>query len=79
MDTASSQPGGSNGKRTIIIMGEVKGNMDINVAIEPCGSEAKMEKLVAKLITSGIVTGNINCCVSASLSTAEPIAANMAL
>ena len=79
MDSANSQPGGLNGSRTIIIIGEVSGNKDINVAILPCGSEPKMEKLLAKLMIKGMVTGSMNCCVSDSLSTADPMAANMEL
>ena len=39
----------------------------------------QLEIPVTKLKINGMVTGNINCWVSVSLSTAEPMAANMEL
>ncbi|MNE59648.1 hypothetical protein D3C80_1547580 [compost metagenome] len=65
--------------RTIITTGEKKGIIDIqnDIGLSGLFTTKLIEKMKAK--TSGKVTGIINCCVSVSLSTAEPIAAKMAL
>ena len=65
------------GTLAIITMGEVRGIIENQKAILPSGlSKALIKTMMAAI--SGKLTGNINCCVSDSLSTAEPMAANMA-
>lgn len=65
------------GIRIIMIIGEVKGIIESQKATGPLGLLIT-KLLMSKANTSGIVMGNMNCCVSASLSTAEPTAANNA-
>ncbi len=68
------QYGTPKGIRAIITIGEVKGIIENQKAIELSGfCMVPMATIRASII--GIVTGSINCCVSVSLSTAEPIAA----
>ena len=76
-DKANSQTGTPKGRRTIITMGEVKGMMLNQNAIAPSGSSITLVVATIPKI-KGIVTGSINCWVSVSLSTAEPIAAKRA-
>ena len=60
---------------TGIIIGEVKGITESQKANAPSGFLI-MPCAAINAMIKGTVTGNINCCVSVSLSTAEPIAAN---
>ena len=77
IDNNNSHIGTPNGKRTIMTIGDVNGKMEKNCAMLLSGSLIMFCAMI-KLKMSGIVTGKINCWVSASLSTAEPIAANKA-
>ena len=65
------------GIRAIITTGDVNGIMLNQTATGPSGL---MIEILATISArkSGKVTGNMNCCVSDSLSTAEPIAAKRA-
>ena len=54
-----------------------EGLIDIQKAIGPAGSFIITPRNIIQKI-KGIIIGNINCCESASLSTAEPIIANKA-
>jgi hypothetical protein len=70
------QYGTPNGILAIITMGDVRGIIENQKEIELSGFcivpiATKSPRMI------GIVTGSINCCVSVSLSTAEPIAANI--
>ena len=67
-----------NGKRTIIIIGEVKGINEAQKAIVPSGLSIT-GWIKIKDIIRGTVIGNINCCVSDSVSTADPTAAKREL
>lgn len=79
IDTANCQTGTPNGIRTIITIGEVKGMTESQKesGLEGLLITKEVDRIKAKM--SGSVTGSINCWVSVSLSTAEPIAANKAL
>ena len=74
IDNAICQCGGSKGIRAIITIGEVNG-------ISEHQKESELSEFCIVPIATinaniiGIVTGSINCCVSVSLSTADPIAA----
>jgi len=77
MDNNNSQLATPKGTRIIITTGEVKGIMDIQKAKLPSGSFiTALSTTIDKI--SGTMIGSINCCVSASLSTAEPTVANNA-
>ena len=65
------------GMRIIMMMGDVSGMMENQNAIAPCGSWITYWAITIDNI-SGTVNGSMNCCVSASLSTAEPTAAKSA-
>src|SRR5437868_201878 len=78
IDKASSHEGTPKGKRTIITMGEVNGTTENQKAIGLLGSWITLCATTNDNI-KGIVMGIMNCCVSASLSTAAPTAANNAL
>ena len=58
-------------------MGDVSGIMDNQKAIDPSGL-ATTDCASTKDRIKGMVIGNINCWVSASLSTADPMAAKRA-
>ena len=60
-------------------IGELKGIRDNQKATGPSGLLTTVEVEIIKEKMSGMVTGIINCCVSDSLSTAEPMAAKSAL
>lgn len=60
----------------IITIGEVKGIMEPQNESELSGCW-KVLIIINKPIINGMVIGKINCCVSVSLSTAEPTAANI--
>ena len=77
-ESTNSQLSTPKGKRTIIITGDVKGIILIQNANPPSGFSIMGCMSINERI-NGIVIGNINCCVSASASTADPIAANNAL
>ncbi len=65
------------GMRTIITTGEVKGIILNQKGRGPSGfCMAAIMTYIPKI--SGSITGNINCWVSVSLSTADPITANIA-
>ena len=68
-----------NGTRISITMGDVNGTIEKIVEIGPFGSLMTVAKPTYIPKMSGNITGNINCCVSVSLSTAAPIAANKEL
>ena len=78
-DTANCQSGTPKGTRTIMATGAVNGITDNQNASELSGLLIRNEKDKIYVNNSGKVMGNINCCVSVSLSTAEPTAANNAL
>ena len=78
MEMATSYILTPNGIRTIMMIGEVKGIMDIQSANCPSGFSI-IVVMATKEVISGSVTGSINCCMSVSASTAEPMAANMEL
>ncbi len=63
--------------RIIMMTGEVNGIIESHHEREPSGLLITYCIITIASI-SGTVTGNMNCCVSASLSTADPIAANIA-
>ena len=75
IDSANSQFSTPKGRRTIMITGEVKGIILIQKANVPSGLSI-IGVIRTKDKISGMVMGKINCWVSASASTAEPIAAN---
>ncbi len=79
IEQTSCHAGTPKGIRTIITTGEVSGIIDSQKAIGPSGLFTTAELANTNEKISGMVTGNINCCVSDSLSTAEPMAANKAL
>ena len=75
MEMAICQMGTPNGIRAIITMGEVSGIIEHQ---NESGLSGFCMVPIATIKPSmiGMVTGSINCCVSVSLSTADPIAAN---
>ena len=77
MEAIISEVGTPKGSRIIIITGDVNGIIESHVASSLPG-ELITDWAMAIEKMSGIVMGNINCCVSVSLSTAEPTAANKA-
>ena len=77
IDKAICHIGGSNGKRATITIGEVKGMIENQNDTDELG-ESITNCTAIKLKIIGIVMGKTNCCVSWSLSTAEPTAANRA-
>ena len=74
-DTTTSQVGTSNGRRAIITIGEVKGIIENQKESELSGF-CMVPIATNKPNIIGSITGNINCWVSESVSTADPIAAN---
>ena len=76
-ERASSHVGTPYGKRVIIMMGEVKGIMENQKVSDPSGDFSPLT-ITTMARMRGMVTGRISYWVSASLSTAEPTAANMA-
>ena len=78
IDKPNCQAGTPNGSRTIITIGEVSGIILNQKLILPLGEEVTTLCATTNENTNGMVMGNINCCVSVSLSTAEPTAANKA-
>ena len=74
-DSPISQYGTPKGILIIMITGENKGIMESQNARFPSGSLKMAVKTIREKIR-GIVTGSWNCWASASLSTADPIAAN---
>ena len=72
---ASCQNGTPKGILPSMITGLVKGIIDIQNAISPSGSFSTKPRAMIEMI-KGMVIGNMNCCESASLSTAEPTTAN---
>ncbi len=79
IEAAICQAGTPNGIRIIMAIGEVNGMMDNTTASVLSGLLIITVCDSMKVNTSGRVTGSMNCCVSVSLSTAEPTAANKAL
>jgi len=77
MDNISCQAGTWNGILIIIMIGAEKGIIESQNANGPDGS-FKIAPRNIILAMSGSMIGNINCWVSASLSTAEPIIAKSA-
>ena len=75
IDIINSQFSTPKGNLTIIITGEVRGNILIQKAKEPSGF-SMIGCIRINEIIKGIVIGRINCWVSDSLSTADPIEAN---
>src|SRR5690606_29733316 len=78
-DKAISHIGTPNGTRTNMAIGEVNGIILNQNASGPCGSLTNTPNDRMYVNSNGIVMGSINCCVSVSLSTADPTAANKAL
>ena len=76
IDNANCQAGTPNGMRIIIAIGEVKGIMDSQKAIELSGFFTITFIPIKNVKIRGSVMGSINCWVSVSLSTADPTAAN---
>ena len=75
IDETTSNHGTPMATRSIITMGEVKGISEKIMVLEPSGLVNAISATInAK--TRGMVMGNMNCWVSASLSTAAPTAAN---
>ena len=79
IDNANCQSGTPDCMRIIIAMGDVKGMIDNQTDSVLSGLLIITDCASIKVNMSGSVTGNINCWVSVSLSTAEPTAANKAL
>ena len=77
MDKTISHTGTPNGILAIITTGEVRGIIENQNAIGPSGLSNAVTKTIMAAI-SGREIGSINCWVSDSLSTAEPIAAKRA-
>lgn len=69
----NSQIGTPNGMRIIMIIGDVKGIIDSQKAIEPAGFSITTGIATIAIII-GMVAGSINCCPSVSVSISEPIA-----
>ena len=78
-DKASCHPGTPKGIRIIIAMGDVNGIIDSHTDNELSGLWITKFMEMMRVKTSGSVMGSMNCCVSVSLSTAEPTEANTAL
>ena len=76
-DTAICQIGTPNGILSIIPTGDVNGIIDIQSANELSGAAAMTEEHIIGITKSNEI-GVANCCVSVSLSTAAPMAANIA-
>ena len=73
----NSTKGTPEGNLISIATGEVNGIMDIQNANGPLGSSVMgTNNMMVKI--KGMVTGNVNCCESVSLSTADPTAAKRA-
>ena len=79
MESTNCHVGTPKGIRIIMAIGDVNGIMDNQMDSELSGLLIMKLCARAKVNISGRVMGIINCCVSVSLSTAEPTAANMAL
>src|SRR4051812_48504009 len=62
------------GIRISITIGDVNGIMESHLATVPFGSLMTLANENMAII-SGMVMGKVNCCVSASTSAAEPMAA----
>lgn len=77
-DNTISQRGTPLVIRDIITMGEVNGMMEPQNTIEESGSRMVFVEIKYPII-NGIITGVINCCESASESTALPMAAMIEL
>ena len=77
MESPNCHHGTEKGTLAIITMGEVNGMMENQKAMGPSGLSRARIKTIMEAI-SGSDTGNINCWVSDSLSTDEPMAAKMA-
>ena len=79
IDAAICGQGTPNGILIIMAIGEVKGIIDshIDKVLSGLLTITDCDSMIVKM--SGMVTGSINCCVSVSLSTADPTAANNAL
>ena len=76
IETASCQAGTPKGILAIITIGEVSGIIEHQKERELSGfCIVPMATMSARII--GIVTGSMNCWVSVSLSTADPIAAKI--
>ena len=78
IESNNSQLATPKGSLTIIMTGEVKGIILIQNARTPSGLSI-IGCISIKDNIRGIVIGSINCCVSASASTADPTAANKEL
>jgi len=76
-DTAICQIGTPKGILSIMPTGEVNGIIDIHNANELSGALAISDEQIIGIISINEI-GVANCCVSVSLSTAEPTAANIA-
>lgn len=74
MDRAICQAGTPKGILAIMATGEVNGMMDSQKPSGPSGLFIK-EKLPYMPSIKGRIANKVNCCVSVSLSTAEPMAA----
>ena len=77
IDDNNCTNGTPEGNRMSIATGDVNGIMDIQNANGPLGSSVMgTNNMIVNI--NGIVTGNVNCCESVSLSTADPTAAKRA-
>ena len=76
-DTAICQIGTPNGILSIMPTGEVNGIIEIQKANELSGADAMSDEHTIGITKSNDI-GVTNCCVSVSLSTAAPTAANIA-
>lgn len=74
MEVAICHAGTPNGILAVITTGEVNGIIDNQNAVGPSGLLI-MEKLPYTPTINGIIAKRVNCWVSVSLSTAEPMAA----
>ena len=79
IDKASCHAGTPKGILTIMAIGDVNGIMDNHTDMELSGLLIMKFCETIKVNINGRVIGSINCCVSVSLSTAEPTVAKMAL
>lgn len=78
MESAICHAGTPNGIRAIMATGEVNGIMESQNPSGPSGL-LMMVKLPYIPSVSGMIANKVNCCVSVSLSTAEPMAAYIEL
>ena len=78
-DNANCHAGTPKGIRIIIAIGEVNGIIDSHTDNELSGLLITKFIEITKVKISGRVMGSMNCCVSVSLSTADPTSANTAL